>query len=203
MSTASITRLGLDSKGVRMTPEEFDAVEDWDDQYRYELIDGVVSVNAIPSEAEAHPNDYLGGLLFVYSEFHPEGKRVDATMQERFIHFPNHRRRVDRVVWVGLGRLPDPKVDVPAIAVEFVSAGTRSRKRDYETKRDEYLAVGVREYWVIDRFDRTLTVFRNTDDGHSKTVVNEEDDYSTELLPGLELPLDKLLAVADRWENKE
>ena len=36
--------------------------------------------------------------------------------------------------------------------MEFVASGKRNIKRDYEEKRDEYLALGVSEYWVIDRF---------------------------------------------------
>ena len=36
MSTAEITRLSFDSAGLRMTPAEFDAIEDWDELYRCE-----------------------------------------------------------------------------------------------------------------------------------------------------------------------
>jgi Uma2 family endonuclease len=91
---------------------------------------------------------------------------------------------------------------VPAIAVEFVSAGSRSRRRDYEAKRDEYLALGVREYWVIDRFRRTMTIFRIVGSAVQEQIVAENDVYRPALLPGFELPLAKVLAAADRWENR-
>ncbi|MDX1944706.1 MAG: hypothetical protein SFU86_04800 [Pirellulaceae bacterium] len=43
----------------------------------------------------------------------------------------NNIRRRDRALWIGLGRLPDPKVDLPTIVVEFVSPGRRNFLRDY------------------------------------------------------------------------
>lgn len=184
-----------------MTPETFDATESYDNDHCYELVDGVVVVTPIPSEAEADPNEVLGVLLGIYKRQHPEGAALDRTLPERYIHLPNSRRKADRVIWVGLGRRPDPKTDVPAIAVEFVSAGKRNWKRDYETKRDEYLAAGVREYWIVDRFARTMTVHRQTEGGPVELTVQKDATYSTDLLPGFELPLQELLAAADEWEN--
>ena len=202
MSTVEIKTqitLDADSNGMRLTPEEFDSVTDYDHLYGYELIDGVVVVNPIPLEEESHPNEVLGGLLFVYQRQHPKGASLDLTLQERYIHMPNQRRRADRVIWAGLGRWPNPKKDVPTIAVEIVSSGRRSWKRDYETKRDEYLAAGVEEYWIIDRFTRVMTVYR----GSAVQIVKETDKYTTALLPGFELPLAELLAAADKWEDTE
>jgi Uma2 family endonuclease len=61
----------------------------------------------------------------------------------------------------------------------------------------------VREYWVIDRFQRTLTVFRKQAGKVKKQVISEKQTYATDLLPGFELPLAKLLALADRWPEPE
>ena len=62
-----------------------------------------------------------------------------------------NRRRLDRAIWAGLGR--DPEEDEPpTIAVEFVSKGKVNQERDYIAKRAEFREIGVREYWVIDRF---------------------------------------------------
>lgn len=80
-------------------------------------------------------------------------------------------------------------------------ASRRSGQRDYVAKRDEYLALGVQEYWLIDRFGRTLTAFRKTDAASSPQVVPEDQAYRTDLLPGFELPIGKLQAAADRWET--
>lgn len=199
LSSLDVGAIGPDCAGVLMSPEEFDAITGWDNLYNYELIHGVLVVTPIPSEEEADPNDMLGHWLRSWAEEHPQGSALDATMPERYIHLPDSRRRPDRVVWAGLGRRPNPREDVPTIAVEFVSKGNANWRRDYQTKRREYLALGVVEYWVIDRFARTLTVFRNPP-GPAETVVKETEVYRTPLLPGFELPLSRLLAAAAAWQ---
>lgn len=192
--------LGLEMAGTLMTPEEFDAVEEYDEDYRYELVHGVLVVNPIPSEAEVDPNEDLGHMLRTYQECHPQGSALDATLPERYIRTLDSRRRADRVIWAGLGRLPDPRVAVPSIAVEFVSWGRRNRVRDYIEKQREYLAIGVGEYWIIDRFLRVMTVYSLGAAGPREQVITEREIYRTALLPGFELPLKRLLGKADVWE---
>lgn len=202
MTPADAARRGLAPglAGLLMTPEEFDAIdhEDCEPGYRYELIQGVVTVNPAPGDAHASPNEVLGYLLLRYQEDHPHGESLDDTMQERYIRVPNGRRQADRSIWTGLGRLADSAEDVPTIVVEFVSASRRDWLRDYVEKRDEYLGIGVKEYWVIDRFRRTMTVFRSSNSGPAESVLAESEVYSTPLLPGFELPLARILAAADR-----
>jgi Uma2 family endonuclease len=147
-----------------MTPEEFDALEpeDFVDHYRYELIRGVLVVTPHAGTAERDPNEELGYLLRRYRDDHPQGSALDQTLPEQTIPTTLNRRRADRAIWVGLGRIPDEEKDIPAIVVEFVSASRRDHRRDYEEKLQEYLAAGVREYWIIDRFRRIMTVNRNS-----------------------------------------
>jgi Uma2 family endonuclease len=187
------------SNGMLMTPEEFDAVTDYDDRYAYELIHGVLIVSPTPGDAERDPNEELGLLLRLYRLTHPEGAILDKTLPEQYIPLAHGRRRADRVIWTRLGRVPDPNVDIPAVAVEFASKRKRDRVRDYEEKRREYHEIGVLEYWVIDRVGRTMTVFRNIPGEPPEVVVKSEETYRTPLLPGFELPLARLLKVADDW----
>jgi Uma2 family endonuclease len=196
------TRIGPRSSGTLMTPEEFDATPGslWDARYRYELINGVLIVSPPVSEAEADPNDELGHLLRSHKETHPDGSVLDATMPERTVPTTTHRRRCDRAIWVRLGRLPEPRKDIPSIVVEFVSAARRDALRDYEQKRDEYLA-GVCEYWIIDRFRRIMMVYRRGPFGPVHQIVAANQDYETELLPGFVLPLAQLLGRADQWKR--
>jgi len=205
MSTTDVLSppaIGPASAGLLMTPEEFDAITKYDERYSYELIHGVLVVNPIPSEQEAEPNELLGGLLHLYREQHPQGATLDLTLQERYIQLAHSRRKADRVIWVGLGRRPQPKEDVPTIVVEFVSAGKRNWRRDYVEKRREYLGLGVAEYWIIDRFQRTLTIYRDAP-GAAETVIAEGEVYRSPLLPGFEVPLARLLAAADAWRDSK
>lgn len=191
--------LDASCNGMELSPAEFDAIAESDESYEYELLNGVVIVNPIPLEGEAGPNDHLGFLLRTYQFTNPN-HTLDETLPERYVHLPNgSRRKADRVIWTGLGRRPNPKTDVPSIVVEFVSASKRDHLRDYVTKRGEYLAAGVREYWVIDRFRERMTVFRATDE----IVIQRKETYATPLLPDFVLPLDSLLEIADRWRDQD
>jgi Uma2 family endonuclease len=195
------TVLGPELNGTLMTPEEFDAVEDYDDNYVYELIHGVLIVNPIPLEGEVGPNEYLGHLLLAYWERDLQHSALNATLPERYIRTKDSRRRADRVIWAGLGRVPDWKNDLPSIAVEFVSRARRDRVRDYEEKQREYMELGIAEYWIIDRFLRSMTVVRKGPKGPQVRVIHEQATYSTPLLPGFELPLARLLQIADRFDQ--
>lgn len=198
-----ITRLDPGANGIRMTVEEFLALEQSDDCYRYELINGVVVVNPPASDAEAGPNDELGHLLRSYKADHPQGQSLDDTFFERDVLTSIGIRRVDRAIYAGLGRKPHSRKDIPTIIVEFVSPGKRAYTRDYEEKRTEYLAVGVKEYWVIDRFRRTMTVFFQAPAELAFRVVAEAETYTTPLLPGFELSLKRLLQLADESSEED
>jgi Uma2 family endonuclease len=206
MSTtrARRTRVKLDrrSNGMLMTPQEFDAVRDYDERYVYELVHGVVIVSPPPARAERGPNEELGYILRLHKETHPQGSALDATLPEDTIATADSRRRADRVIWAGLGRDPNES-DIPTIAIEFVSRSKRDRQRDYEEKRREYLALGVVEYWIFDRFQRRMTVLRNTPAGVVEQVIGADGVYQTPLLPGFELPIARLLASADRWKRRK
>jgi Uma2 family endonuclease len=182
---------------MAMTVEEFFAVEDWEEGWKYELVHGVLIVNPPPGAGERRPNEALAYWLTTYQETHPQGGAMDDTVGEHDLVTSGGVRRADRVVWAGLGRLPNYRADTPAIVVEFTSNRSRDRHRDFVEKRQEYREVGVREYWVIDRFRRAMSVFR----GEEEIVVAESDIYTTPLLPGFELPLARLLEIADRFAN--
>lgn len=192
-----ILKLGPRSNGIMLAPWEFDAAE-FEAGWRYELINGVLVVNAAPLREERDPNEELGHWLRKYREEHPQGSALDCTVAEETVIIGPHRRRVDRAIWAGLGRLPS-RHEAPTITVEFVSEGQPNRQRDYETKRHEYRSIGVREYWIIDRFGRTMTVHRFAGSEAVTRTIGARQTYSTPLLPGFKLPLGRLLKLADRW----
>jgi Uma2 family endonuclease len=105
--------------------------------------------------------------------------------------------RID--VATDLQRRPDlnrgQAIDEPTVPASQTQTWPRLRGHAHD-------ALGVKEYWIIDRFRRTMTVFRReppitgTD---TVVTITESEIYQTDLLPGFELPLARLLAVADRW----
>ncbi len=188
---------GPDAAGTLMTPEGFDEA-DFEEGWRYELVHGVLVVSPSPRLEERDPNQYLGHLLLIYQENHPKGSALDFTVNEHTIDTLENRRRCDRAIWAGRGHLPRAG-DPPTIAIEFVSAGKRDRFRDYQEKRMEYRKIGIKEYWIIDRFRHIMTVHLLSGAKPRKRIIREKQVYTTSLLPGFKLPLAELFALADRW----
>lgn len=211
MTTATLPRkrtrkpttheLGIASNGILMSPEEFDRAE-FSDLWNYELINGVLVVSPLVSLKEADPNEELGFMLRLYHETHHDGEALDFTIAERIVKTRANRRRADRLIWAGLRRLPR-RDDIPTVIVEFVSGRKRDRERDYETKREEYQAIRVQEYWIIDRFTKTMTSHILEGDKYRKKPVTAKQVYRTKLLPGFELRLARLFELADRWSDEK
>ena len=97
-------------------------------------------VSPIPLEAERDPNEELGHWLRTYQESHPEGKILDKTLPEQTVLTGENRRRVDRILWIGLGRLPSP--DVTSANIHVTHRERQSYKIRAEDRRDQALALG-------------------------------------------------------------
>lgn len=198
-----IAPLGPRDAGVPMSLDEFEAA-DFVPGYRYELVHGVLIVTPPPLEEERDANEELGRWLRNYQESHPQGKALDLTLPEQNLRTKTQNRRCDRAIWCGLGRSPRTRGpvaarDVPAIVVEFPSSRPADQRRDYEEKQREYRDLGVQEYWIIDRFNRSMLVYSRQGKRWKKRAFTRRDVYGTPLLPGFELNLAKLLAVSDKY----
>jgi Uma2 family endonuclease len=176
----TVRLIGPEANGTLMTPREFDRAS-FVREYRFELVQGVVVVAPPPLENESDPNDELGYLLRTYKDNHPQGGSLDLTLPQYPIPTRENRRVADRVLWCGLGRLPR-RSDMPTIVVEFVSKERQNLVRDCITKRDEYLGCGVKEYWIFDRFEHTLTVYGGRRTSRPR-VFRRKQTYTTPLLP--------------------
>ena len=64
----------------------------------------------------------------------------------------------------------------PELAIEIVSTGAKNRRRDYEEKRYEYRARGIREYWIIDPEHQKVTVLLLDEDAD----FYEQEEYRGE-----------------------
>ena len=190
--------LGPDSNGMSVTPAEFDAFEyeDCDPRFRYELIRGILVVSPIPNSIHEAIIDEVGRLVGNYRDEHPEGAACDGTLPSRYVATFTGRRLADRLIWCGLGRGVNEAEDVPTVAIEVVSERTRDRRRDYLEKRAEYRDAGVAEYWIVDRFARTVTV---VEANGTERVVGASDELTSPRLPGFAVVPADLFREAERW----
>lgn len=83
---------------------------------------------------------------------------------------------------------------VPDLAIEVVSPG--SEHRDYVEKREEYLAFGVREYWIVDAEKEEVLVLQRVGGRWHEKVLKPPEVYKPVLLPGFELNCEAIFAAA-------
>jgi Uma2 family endonuclease len=84
---------------------------------------------------------------------------------------------------------------LPVLAAEVVSRG--SIQRDYETKRAEYLAYGLLEYWIVDPLERKVTVLTRRGDVWDEQVFRDQQVIVSLVLPGF------ATTVAELWIDVE
>ena len=82
----------------------------------------------------------------------------------------------------------DRFVAAPDLVIEIVSPGTENRNRGLKAKRKLYAKYGVEEYWVVDRENRVLMIFRLQDQTLRETArLPETGEMTSPLLPGFRL----------------
>jgi Uma2 family endonuclease len=189
-------RIGPADRGRTMTLEEFldaDVVEG----YRYELARGVLEVNQVANDPHFQVVFNLYNGVGRYHRDHPGIILRFGGGNELQLVLP-------RLI---SGRNPDLGVvlrgaprdwrgrRVPALAAEVVSRG--SVERDYVTKREEYLAFGLMEYWIVDPLERKVTVLTRRGDTWSEAVFRDEQVIVSLVLPGF------ATTVAELWADVE
>ncbi len=183
-------------QGLRMSPEQFDAIEEFEEGLDFELIDGLLVVTPSCTMQEAVENDYLGYLLELYQERHFSGRSLDLSLAESIVRLADARLKLDRALWTGLGREPVEGVDVPSIGVEFREADAK----DDPARRLAFFSAGLREYWTFDRAQGTLSVAKSDASGGETTLrLDAGQEYQSPLLPGFRLPIGRIFEEAREY----
>ncbi len=175
--------------GTRMSLDEFLALGETEG--KWELDDGMLYIMAsgspdhqfIELEFGRRILDYLDALEAVIAELYHEmttilSRELQRAPEPDIVIILRERRHI-----VGRSRVEG----VPDIVVEILSA---DRNRDLVRKRQLYAEAGVREYWLIDPRNDTVTPLELRDGEYAeRAVLGIGDALTTPLLPGLSVPL--------------
>jgi Uma2 family endonuclease len=197
MTALSIT-LTLADRGRRMSLAEFDRAESADGRL-YELSRGIVTVVEVPNVRHFLQVDAIRRQLYLYQDAHPDLVRHIGSGAEckMLIEELDSERHPDLLIYHSNPPAHDVwSLWIPELVVEVVSES--SRDRDYEEKPDEYLRFGVKEYWIVDWYQRAMTVHRRSRGRWKTSLVQPPARHTTHLLPGFELDLEPVFSAADR-----
>lgn len=189
--------IGPTDHGRKMTLAEFSRLVGMPG-YRYELDRGVIRVVAIPGIPHSRIVRFVRQKLELHAAHHPN----------QVNHLAGSTDSVVRVPGLGSERHPDitvylnspPSGDnqgweewIPDIVIEVVSV--RGARADYVNKSADYLAAGVRQYWIIDPLTQSATMHSRRGDVWRKSKVARSGEIRTNLLPGFSLKLAEVLAA--------
>ena len=187
-TTRTATTLGPADAGRAVTAEEF-AEATFEEPWRFEREGGRLVV--MSPEGQRHHNDSKPWRrhLSRYWVEHPE--IVEDLIVQAWVRSDSETDRIGDLGVYLVRDVPAPPIPdrAPDLMFEVVSPGRESRTRDYVLKRREYQQAGVREYVVVDRVSRRVSVYTRGPRGFRRRVLRAGDVYETTLLPGLAIPI--------------
>ncbi len=195
-TVATLLRIGPADDGRVMTLEEFMEAE-VEEGYRYELGRGVLEVSEVPNDPHGVIVWRLICRIRDYDREHPRVVYRAGGASEFRLWLPAMISGRNPDVAVVLrntpkdwrGRRP------PTLAFEVVSEGSKAHERDYVTKRAEYLAYGLREYWIVDPETKCVTVLIRDGDVWVEQVYRDDQQARSLALPGF------IVKVSDLWRD--
>ncbi|MFL6216093.1 MAG: Uma2 family endonuclease [Blastocatellia bacterium] len=178
-----------------MTIEDLDAMPD--DGYRYEIIEGELFVSRAPNLKHQRVSMSITKAILPYLARNPIGELLttpgiifsDFNGVIPDLIFMSHERRGE----IASG---DRITGAPELVIEIVSPGSENEKRDRIAKRQLYGKYGVKEYWVVDPYQRTIEVYVLK----GQTLVldatfSEADELVSSVLPGFSCKVESIFRV--------
>jgi Uma2 family endonuclease len=187
-----ILQLGRQDQGRLVSSDEF-AEAEFDEPWKYEREDGRLIVMAPAGEEHSEVTEDWRDRLGAYRLEHRE--IVQRVVSEAWLRVDGG---TDRIGDIGVYlvtdrptlRRPDRVADM---FFEVISPDKVSRDRDYIRKRAEYHGLGVREYVIIDRFQKIVTVLTLAPNDYEERILTIGESYESPLLPGFSIRLSEVL----------
>lgn len=176
----------------KATYEEFFQLTENSDVQQYEYIDGEIYMMTSPKTVH---QQVLGDLHAIFYNWF-KGKTCRPMLAPYDITLRRHPEdknivQPDLMVICDLEEKLNEKnyyMGIPSLMIEILSESTRGK--DSVKKLDLYMSTGVREYWIVNPFNKQVTVFlfENNDVNKSITYKNDESIASF-IFEGLEVSL--------------
>lgn len=173
-------------RGLRMSADEYLALSD--DGFWYELVDGVVCMSPSPAYWHQRVTAHIVHQIALYLDRNPIGvvvAEVDVRIRDDLVYRPD-------VIFLSTekaSKCHDKVREIPDIVVEVISPD--SGNYDTQTKRNDYEAAGVAEYWLIDP-RRDEFHFLSLREGRYQEAPFGPARFASTVLPGFELNLERL-----------
>lgn len=170
--------------GLRATAEEYFALPD--DEFRYELIDGVILMS--PSPATNH--QYVASQIFLQISHFLSRSNEGIVLYETDIVLGSDLVYRPEIIFVRSSNVArsSPRITfAPDLVVEVVSP--ESRARDTKTKYADYERYGILEYWLVDPCEDSIRLLRRSEDGRFVDVTPTGSEFASSAVPGFMLDL--------------
>jgi len=185
--------MAISSANVRWTAADLEVLPD--DGGRYEIIDGELFVTRAPHWKHQNVSVKIGMALESWS--------VQSGLGEAAVNpglvFSEIDSVIPDVVWASHQRLETMLdeaghlIAAPELVVEVLSPGEKNEHRDKKAKLKIYSTYGVLEYWIADREQRKVEVYRR-EDGLLKLGLSlyVADELTSPVLPGFRVAVSQL-----------
>lgn len=165
----------------------------WDNDTRYELIDGVPYMMSAPS---VNHQRILRGLFMQLANY-LEGKSCEMFSSPFDVRL-NANTEDNTVVQPDITVICDPKKiengksceGTPDMVIEILSHSTASR--DQVLKFDRYLKAGIKEYWLVNPDSRTVLVFLLKNGEYVGKPYGDTDTISVHIFEDCQIDLAKV-----------
>lgn len=167
-----------------------------DENLRYELIGGEIFVSTAPRFIHQLLSMRITGVFLEHFKNHPVGY-ILTTPGLIFSEFDGV---IPDLIYISHERLEEILDEesgkfhgAPEIVIEILSPGRANARRDLQIKRELYEIYQVPEYWVVDPFEKAISVFRFEKGQLKKTgLFRENEILTTETMPSFEINISGL-----------
>jgi len=179
---------------ARFTIRDLDRFPD-DKRYRYEIIDGELHVTKAPDS----DHQFISTNLIVELGTWNRATELGVVLPAPGVVFAVDDAVIPDLIWVRAERyrsILDSAghfTAAPDVVIEILSPGSANQRRDRELKLAVYNRWAVPEYWIVNREQRQVLVYRREFDGLALTAtLGEGDRLTSPQFPGFTCPVSSL-----------